>query len=171
MSHEHNNRPPFNYCPACGHEVEHKPAFGKIRPVCPSCGRVHFKDPKVAAGVLATRDGKALLVKRKYNPEKGKWSLPAGFVDAGEDPRLAAGRECLEETGLTVEIGDLITILYDHDEPNDADLMLVYQATAPEGELVPQDDVTEAAFFAPGELPPLAFRSTEQVMKQWQDRA
>jgi len=54
----------------------------------------------VAVAVLIERDGKVLLVRRANTPQKGMWTLPAGFVDAGEDPAQAAERECLEETGL-----------------------------------------------------------------------
>lgn len=166
MAHDHNNRAPFKFCPACGHPLEHKEIHGRRRPVCPECGRVHYRDPKVAAGVLLTKGGKVLLVKRRFKPEKGRWALPAGFVDAGEDPRLAAARECLEETGLQVEIGELNRVLYGQDHPAGADLMLVYQATVVGGELEPQDDAAAVAYFDVGELPPLAFRSTRQALNR-----
>ncbi len=167
MTHEHANQSIFNYCPACGHQLEHKKAHGKVRPVCPDCGRVHFHDPKVAAGVLVLFEGRVLLVKRRYQPEKGKWALPAGFVDAGEDPREAAARECLEETGLVVEIGELAHVLYGRDHSAGADLMLVYQANVVEGTLQPLDDAVEVDYFGAEELPALAFRSTQQVLRDW----
>lgn len=171
MGHDHENQSPFNYCPACGHPLEHKQAHGKVRPVCPECGRVHFHDPKVAAGVLLLSGGQVLLVKRRFQPEKGKWALPAGFVDAGEDPRQAAARECLEETGLVVEIGELAHVLYGRDHNAGADLMLVYRAEEMDGVLQPLDDAVEVGYFGPGDLPPLAFRSTRQVLADWQERA
>jgi ADP-ribose pyrophosphatase YjhB (NUDIX family) len=71
-------------------------AAGRLRPVCPHCGHVHFPDPKVAVGVWIEKDGEILLVRRANSPGLGKWILPSGFVDAGEDPKDAA-RECMED--------------------------------------------------------------------------
>jgi NADH pyrophosphatase NudC (nudix superfamily) len=72
-------------------------AAGRLRPVCPHCGHVHFSDPKVAVGVWIEKDGEILLVRRVNTIGQGKWTLPSGFVDAGEDPGDAAARECLED--------------------------------------------------------------------------
>jgi ADP-ribose pyrophosphatase YjhB (NUDIX family) len=164
MAHDHENQIPFKYCPACAGKLEHKEIHGRLRPVCPQCGRVHYRDPKVAAGVLVKQAGKVLLVQRRFQPEKGNWALPAGFVDAGEDPRLAAARECLEETGLQVEIGELEQILYGKDHPAGADLMLVYRGKEVGGRLMPQDDAAAVGYFYLDDLPSLAFRSTREVL-------
>src|SRR5262245_20809056 len=102
------------FCARCGTALGRREVGGRVRPVCPACGYVVFFDPKVAAVTLIERDRKALLVRRVMNPERGKWTIPGGFVDAGEDPRLAAERECLEETGLQVEILGPPDVLYSH---------------------------------------------------------
>ena len=70
----------------------------KPRRVCPSCGFIHFTDPKVGVGVFVVHEDKILLVRRTMHPEIGKWSVPAGFLDAGEDPAVTAGRGTLGET-------------------------------------------------------------------------
>ena len=62
--------------------------------------------------VLVEDDGQVLLVRRANEPQRGLWTLPAGFVDAGEDPVLAAERECLEETGLRVKITGLLDVIF-----------------------------------------------------------
>ena len=51
-------------------------------------------------GAIAIIDGKILLVKRKTEPEIGKWSIPGGHVDIGESLESAVERELYEETGL-----------------------------------------------------------------------
>jgi len=156
-----------HFCPACGHAVELRLAFGRMRPVCPSCGRIHFDDPKVAAGVLVLRDGKVLLVRRALEPQQGRWTLPAGFVDAGEDPRRAAARECYEETGLEVETTGVLDVFSGREHPQGADIVLVFTAKALGGALRPGDDADAVDFFGPRELPELAFQATQRSIERW----
>ena len=99
------------YCPVCGQPASRKRVHGRDRPVCPSCGYIHFQEPKVAAGILVLQDDRVLLVRRSMQPQRGMWTLPAGFVDADEDPAGAAIREVLEETGLVVEIEGLLDVM------------------------------------------------------------
>lgn len=56
--------------------------------------------PAVAVAALAVRDGKVLLIKRRYPPSRGKWSLPGGHVELGERLTDAVLRELKEETGM-----------------------------------------------------------------------
>jgi ADP-ribose pyrophosphatase YjhB (NUDIX family) len=155
------------FCPRCGTALEARETGGKLRPVCPACGFVVFFDPKVAAVALVERGGKVLLVRRVMNPEQGKWTLPGGFVDAGEDPRLAAVRECREETGLAVEITGLLDVVYSNDHPRGASIVLAYQARLLGGDLSPSDDADRAGFFAPDELPEIAFEATRVALAKW----
>jgi len=156
-----------SFCPACGHPIEQRLAFGRMRPVCPSCGRIHFDDPKVAAGVLVIRDGKVLLVRRALEPQQGRWTLPAGFVDADEDPRLAAARECNEETGLEVETTGVLDVFSGREHSQGADIVLVFTARALGGTLRPGDDADAVDFFGPGEIPELAFQATRRSIERW----
>ncbi len=154
----------FRFCPHCGSRLEARQVFGKPRPVCPVCGYIHFSDPKVAAGVLVEKDGKVLLVRRVNEPQQGLWSIPAGFIDAYEDPAGAARRECLEETGLEVTITGLDRVIGGREHKHGADIVIVYRAVITGGELAPGDDADQVAFFARGELPPLAFRATRLAL-------
>ena len=160
-------REPIRYCSSCGSKVEERQAFGQLRPVCPSCGRVHFLDPKVGAGVLIAEDGKILLVRRSVEPEIGKWTLPAGFVEGDEDPRLTASRECLEETGLEVEIGELVEVVHGTEHSAGASIVIIYTGEIIRGELMPSDDADAAEFYSPAELPPLAFSATQKAIEKW----
>jgi 8-oxo-dGTP diphosphatase len=160
----------FNFCPRCGHALERQHVYGALRPVCPSCGRVHFIDPKVAVAVLIEDAGRLLLIKRGNSPEQGKWSMPAGFVDAREDPARAAEREALEETGLQVRVTGLLEV-YARDRSTDgADILIVYRAQVTGGQLSPGDDAEAVGYFRPDELPELAFDSTEQIIPLWRSR-
>jgi len=155
-----------NFCPRCGTGVIQTLHFGCLRPSCPKCEWIFFPDPKVAVAVLVTVNGEILLVRRIHPPQKGRWTLPAGFVDAGEDPRLAASRECLEETGLVVKVSQLFDVLSGQEHERGADILIVYQAEIHGGELSPGDDADSTAFFKLGNLPPLAFNSTNAILKK-----
>jgi ADP-ribose pyrophosphatase YjhB (NUDIX family) len=156
-----------NFCPRCGSPVQESEQFGRLRPVCPGCGWIYFADPKVAAAVLVIQDGAVLLVRRAVDPARGLWTLPAGFVDAGEDPAEAAARECLEETGLEVRITGLLDVLFGQEHPRGAHIVIFYRAEVAGGDLAPADDVDQAAFFKPNALPPLAFSTTQRIFTRF----
>jgi 8-oxo-dGTP diphosphatase len=67
--------------------------------------------PHVGIGVLLVRDEKLLLVKRKYAPDAGMWSIPGGHLELGEEVKRAAVRECEEETGFKTKVTKLAGII------------------------------------------------------------
>ena len=154
----------INFCPRCGTEVIQAERFGGLRPVCPACDWIYFADPKVAAAALIEKDGKILLVRRANDPMRGLWTLPAGFIDAGENPADAVVRECLEETGYQVQITRLVDVLFGQEHPRGAHILIVYQAEIVSGEGVAGDDVDQIGFFSRQSLPPLAFDTTQKVL-------
>jgi len=158
---------PAIYCIRCGTRMEQRQAYGSLRPVCPACEYVHFDDPKVAAAVLVEQDGKILLVRRTNDPSRGQWTLPAGFVNADEDPQQAAARECVEETGLHVRILGLMDVIAGREHPRGASIVIVYRAEVLGGDLAAGDDADEVAFFSAASLPALAFRATQKVVERW----
>jgi len=94
------------------------------------------------------------------------WTLPAGFIDAGEDPREALARECLEETGLTVRPTELFDVLYGQEHPRGAHILIVYRAQVISGNSLPGDDVDGVGFFGRDDLPPLAFSTTQKILRK-----
>jgi ADP-ribose pyrophosphatase YjhB (NUDIX family) len=160
----------LNFCPRCSHRLVDREAFGRVRRVCPGCGLIVFRDHKVAAGVVVSRRDELLLVRRRWEPHRGRWTLPAGFVDYDEDPAVAAVRECREETGLQVEITGLLDVVPGREHERGADLVIVYLAHSLGGDLRPGDDVDQVAFFSADNTPPLAFRATEKAIERWRER-
>ena len=159
--------PDYKYCPRCSAELKHEDRFGAVRGVCPQCSWIHFVDPKVAAAVLVKQNGKVLLVRRAGDPFRGLWTLPAGFVNSGEDPAEAAARECLEETGLSVRVTRVFEIVSGREHPRGADFVIVFQAEVIGGEMKPNDDADAVDWFERGKLPPLAFRATQKVLQSF----
>ncbi len=154
------------FCTRCGTPVTREEKFGKTRPVCPQCGWIYFHDPKVAAAVLIEEGSRVLLVRRSSEPFRGLWTLPAGFVNGGEDPAAAAERECLEETGLNVRVKGVLDIIPGREHERGADFIIVYTAEIISGSLCPSDDADAAEWFERTSLPPLAFKATQQVLSK-----
>jgi 8-oxo-dGTP diphosphatase len=119
-----------------------------------------YRDPKVAVGVVAhDAAGRLLLVRRGVSPAEGLWALPAGFVSADEDPREAARRETLEETGLEVTVGAVIDC-YAGEPGSGVTFFLAFAAQIVGGDLLAGDDASDVGFFARDALPDIAFEST-----------
>src|ERR1035441_4829944 len=66
--------------------------------------------PIIGVGAVIVRDDRALLVRRAAEPLKGEWSVPGGVLELGEKLRDGAAREALEETGLQVEVGEVLDV-------------------------------------------------------------
>lgn len=157
--------PVVRFCPYCGTPTETQFIFGAERPVCPACGWRYFADPKVAVAVVVLADDLVLLDRRVNEPHRGMWSMPAGFVDAYEDPVRAAERECLEETGLVVQVTGLLDVLSGREHPHGSDILIVYTAEVVGGALQAGDDADQVGFFPLDHLPPLAFDSARRVLE------
>ena len=163
-----NDPSAIRFCVLCGAQTKLQERFGRLRPVCTSCGHIHFQEPKVAAAVILEREGRILLVRRVNEPQQGKWSLPAGFIDAGEDPKEAAVREVYEETGLRVRVTELLDVIGGREYPNGADIVILYSGVIEGGELAAADDADAAAFFDYEALPAIAFKSTQKAIENRQ---
>lgn len=157
--------PRIAFCPLCGERMETRQVGDRARRVCTACGYVHYTDPKVGVGALVQLDGRVLLVQRVMDPERGKWSIPAGFLDQGEDPRETAVREVYEETGLHVRISGLVDVFANPPQQGGASIFILYAAELLGGELQAGDDAGEVGFFDPHHLPQLAFASTHAAIR------
>jgi len=101
--------------------------------------------------------GRVLIVKRRFEPLRGQWSLPGGAVDVGETLEAAVSREMLEETSLEVEVGPVIEVFdritRDEDGRVRYHFVLVdYLCWPIGGSLAPASDVEDARFVEPSEL-------------------
>ncbi|MDZ5472110.1 NUDIX hydrolase [Bacillus sp. 31A1R] len=106
------------------------------------------------SGLVISEDGKWLVVKKKYGGLKGKWSLPAGFVDQGETVDEAVIREVAEETGIHCNIKGLLGVRTGVIKSEISDNMLVFLLEANAGQeiQVQTNELYDVKFMLPDEL-------------------
>lgn len=116
------------FCIWCG-----SPTDGDVALRCTSCGRTHYLNSKISASALTVAGDNYLTVKRAAPPELGKWDLPGGFCEYGEDPADTAARETIEESGIKVAVSRLLGVFMDeYIEPDGRPwptINLIYLAT------------------------------------------
>lgn len=128
--------------------------------------------PYVGVGAVIVRDRQVLIVKRKYEPLAGQWSIPGGAVEIGETLEACVAREMLEETGLTIELGPVIEVFdrITRDEQGGVRYHFVlvdYLCWPVGGELKAGSDVADARFVDPSELAQyhLTVKATEVIAR------
>lgn len=155
------------HCLRCGTPMELRAVDGRERPVCPACGYIFYRNPTPVAGCVVEHDGRIVLVRRGINPGRGKWGLPAGFMEWGETAEEGAMRETTEETGLLVRIERLLGV-YSFVNPVGNGVIIFYVATSTGGTLVASDDAEHVETFAPDALPDaIAFPTHRQALADY----
>ena len=140
------------------------------RLVCQNCGFVFYMNPVPAVAVILFQNDEILLVKRKFAPQIGYWTLPAGFMEYWESPEECAIRETKEETNLDIRISKIFAALPGSYEMEIQIVLIVYEGEIMGGELRPGDDALEAKFFPLDNLPEnIAFSAHREVLKQLQN--
>lgn len=162
----------YKYCPQCGQILIKKFQDGRNRMVCEKCGFIQYQNPLPAAAVVVMQNKQALLVKRKFEPHAGEWSLPAGFVEHDETPAEAAVRETAEETGLNVRIKQLLDVTGTCEDHRSNIVLVIYEAELIGGELDAGDDAAEAGFYPVDNLPgKIAFASHKKILEKFRNRS
>lgn len=158
----------YTYCPMCATELVDVARAGSLRKGCPACDWIHFRDPGVGAAVLVRDDqGRVLLVKRgPSSTMPGRWCIPAGFVDYGEEVREAARRELEEETGLIAQVGDVVFVRSNFHDPAKLTVGIWFEGTVVGGELAAGDDAVDVGWFSLDALPDLAFPTDEELLSR-----
>ncbi len=137
----------YRYCPYCGNKMSY--IFDeRIRPICRNCGFRNFLNPTVGVAVVVLENKRLLLGRRNRDPFKGKWCIPCGHVEFGEDIREAAKREFREETGLLVEIYDIVEVLSNWHNPEHPTVGVWFFGKIVDGELKAGSDLSELGFFS-----------------------
>jgi 8-oxo-dGTP diphosphatase len=116
--------------------------------------------PLVGIGAIIIENARVVLVKRAHPPLQAEWSIPGGVLEVGELVREAAIREAREETGLTVEPGELLgvydRILRDANKRVQYHYVLIdFLCRRVAGDLTAASDAAEVRWFTREELPAL----------------
>jgi len=113
--------------------------------------------PFVGVGAVIVHEDRVVLVKRRFEPLAGRWSIPGGAVETGETLEACVAREMVEETGFDVEVGPVIEVFdrITHDEAGRVVyhfVLIDYLCRPIGGELRAGSDVAEAVLAEPSEL-------------------
>jgi 8-oxo-dGTP diphosphatase len=154
----------YRYCPRCASPLARVCEGDRPRMKCPACGFVHYRNPAPAVGVIIIEKGAVLLVKRRFEPYRGLWVIPSGFIEYDESVRDTAVREVSEETGLSVGLDDLHAVESCFDDPRGNTLLVLFRGHIEGGSRKAGDDAEEARFFPLGDLPPIAFEAHRKVL-------
>ena len=158
----------INYCSTCGQPVTTNVPAGdnRERAVCPSCGTVHYVNPKMVVGCVPEHAGRILLCRRAIEPRLGFWTVPAGFMEMGETLAEAALRETWEEALARVELGSLFALV---DVVHAGQLHVFFKGHLAQPEFGAGSETLETRLFSPAEIPweELAFPSIRIALEQY----
>jgi ADP-ribose pyrophosphatase YjhB (NUDIX family) len=160
---------PIKHCRQCGSAVQHRiPDDGDTKPraVCPACHTIHYINPLNVVGTIPVWGDQVLLCKRNIEPRKGKWTLPAGFMELGETTAEGAARETVEEAGAQFEMHALFSLI---NVARVGQVHLFYRATLLSPEFAPGTETQEAVLFDEADIPwdEIAFRTVKETLEHF----
>ncbi len=155
----------MKFCSECGSKVRLGIPEGDdhLRHICDACGVIHYHNPKLIAGCIPVWGDQVLLCKRAIEPRKGFWTLPAGFMELGENLPAAARREAREEANVEVEIDALYNLF---SLPHISQVYVFFRARMIEERYSPGHESLETRLFRKEEIPwdELAFETVHRSL-------
>lgn len=116
------------HCIQCGEQLHSGIPEGddRERDICSSCQTVHYINPVVVVGCIASWQSHVLLCRRAIEPRVGSWTLPSGFLELDETTEQGALRECREETGARVRSDGFYSLI---NLPSLGEVHIIYRGT------------------------------------------
>jgi ADP-ribose pyrophosphatase YjhB (NUDIX family) len=162
-----NSHDRMKFCSECGSpDVAWRIPDGDTVPreVCGACGAIHYRNPKVVVGCLATWEDRVLLCRRAIEPRHGLWTLPAGFMENGETLAAGAARETIEEARARVDVGELYTVI---SLPQISQVYVMFRSRLLDLDFGPGPESLEVRLFHEDEIPwdRIAFRTIARTLR------
>ncbi len=158
----------MKFCSDCGGPVQLEIPEGddRLRHVCPSCGAIHYQNPKMVVGCIPEWRGRILLCRRAIEPCYGEWTLPAGYLENHETAAEGATRETLEEAGARV--GDLAPYGM-YSLPFVDQVYFMFRASLLDGDFSPGEESLDVRLYDPDHIPwdELAFTVMRETLGRW----
>lgn len=159
----------MKYCSDCGERVVLRVPEGDNRPrhVCPACGKIHYRNPKIVAGCIPVWEEEILLCRRAIEPRRGLWTLPAGFMENLETVAEAAARETMEEACAEIVEPELYAV---YNIPRISQVYVMFRAALRDGfSFAPGAESLEVALFGKEEIPwqEIAFPVVRETLERY----
>ncbi len=156
------------FCSNCGKKNVFGYQDGAQRYYCRDCNMIHYQNPKPTATLVCPKNQSILLVKRAFDPGKGLWGLPGGFIELNETPEIAAIRELKEETNLSGEVVNTLGTC-SHFNTIFGDILLIgLEINITDWSTIEAgDDASEAKLFVLDKMPKLAFTCHEKIVQKY----
>jgi ADP-ribose pyrophosphatase YjhB (NUDIX family) len=160
---------PARFCLVCGAALEDVGDDAHPYKQCTSCKRPYWRNPAPTVTVLVEKERHVLLCLRSERMLKGgKWCLPGGFIEWGEDFLTAGRREVREETGLEVAIKSILTIASNRHTPDASTLSILLLGEPLSGDIAPLDETDDVRWHPlDQQLPEMAFAHQEHIVKRY----
>lgn len=158
----------IRYCNRCAADVSFIVPAGDSLPryVCNSCGHIHYENPRLVVGCVATWEERILICRRAIEPQLGFWTLPAGFMENGETTAEAASRETMEEAGAKIIVDApfaMVSIAHINQ------VHLFYRGRLASPDYAAGEESLEVALVTADQIPwnELAFRSVRHCLERF----
>lgn len=159
----------YKFCPICSSKLNFKK---ENLLVCSKCKfEFYINTVPCNAAIIENEKGEILLVKRKFDPKKGYWDWPGGFLDAGESLEDSIKREIKEELNVEIELGKFVGVYSDtylFQNINNPVICIV-MAGKIKGEIKVSDDVAGYKYFSKKDIfkQKLAFKSMKKEIQDY----
>lgn len=160
------NQTKYKFCPFCKTDLKEKVIDNENVLNCSNCGFIFWNNPKPVVSIILENHGKILMLQRTNEPFKNYWCLPGGFISHEETPEEAIKREVKEETGLDLEIKNIVGSYRIDNDPRGIHIDIIYNGIG-ESMIKLSSEDTNYAFFEPDNLPEQIAYKHREAINDW----